>query len=376
MVMDLQWRVAVIQRWEGVQMPEVQDPFHGLEDWARTVERQATRAHARSRVGRALGRPFRWFARPRLGRRLGFRAGVLVVALLVTGGVCWANRGTLGFGALGFGALGFGAPGGADPRSPSYPRQSHPAGVYATSTASARPTDPFGGTPAATYPVGEAGITMPPAVAIGQFSVDQVAVSLDQVRRALIAGRLDRRMLVDRDPSGFLALLAPASADNVRGWFAKGEFETLGSQLAPGARLLPQLPRVSGRTTMRAAAQSDGLRYLEIVTNYVWVYPVDGPDLGVGSRLVIVHDEVHWGFYRPIDVTKRDVELQVIDTQAYEYNVNCAQGAKGLLALPGGEGDLAPYRSPEDPDQYYDPNRSLDIPNDCQSLAPRPSRTP
>lgn len=59
---------------------------------------------------------------------------------------------------------------------------------------------PFAGTPAEGFAEGAAGIVLPPAEPVGDFTADAVAEALTQVRQALVAARLAPGMLVDHDP--------------------------------------------------------------------------------------------------------------------------------------------------------------------------------
>lgn len=329
-------------------MPEVPDPFSGMEDWAQEVEKRVTREHSRGRMVRALAAPFR-------GARHGTRwltqpypiIALTVVALIAIAGL--ASTVDID----------------EDGSSQAYPTQSHPVGVYATTSGSAAPTDPFDGTPAATYPEAEAGITMPAATAAGPFDAALIADHLATVRQALIAGRLDQRMLVDHDPSVFLAMLAPGSSEVVAAWFSANDFSGIATQLAPGATLLPELPRVSGRMTLSATTDSGDRPCLEIVTNYVWVYPLEGQQNGAGSRLVVIHDEVRWAFYAQGTVRDQDLGPWIQATTSYAYNVNCAQIDQSLIALPGDSAAPVTEPSADDPDQYFNPDRSLDIVDTC-----------
>ncbi len=326
------------------------DPFHGLEEWARSTERRARRGHAWRRL-RALPRRV---LRRRVGR-ISRRTVAVVVLLAVLAGAALLNRDRL----LNNGAT-----------AHAYPTQSHPSGVYATSTATGPAKGPFEDTPAATYPEGEAALTLPAPGDVDGFSSEQVAASLEQVRRALVAGRLDRRMLVDHDPAAFLALLGPNAAASWRSRFNEGTAISVASQLAPQARLLADPPRVSGRTTYLAAKSETGQRYLEVVTNYVWVYPLEGPDYRPHGRLLLVHDEVHWRFYHPDDVRPADRGMWIGQGQSYLLNADCEQLAKGLLALDSGSTQptlTRPTATPSvsRPEEYYDPNHSLDTGHSC-----------
>ena len=81
--------------------------------------------------------------------------------------------------------------------SPStFPTATAPPGVSATSTASAVPTGPFEGTPAAQYPEAETGVTLPAGTAVPGFTAEQVNARLQQVKQALVASRLDPAMLI------------------------------------------------------------------------------------------------------------------------------------------------------------------------------------
>src|SRR3954464_15748578 len=78
---------------------------------------------------------------------------------------------------------------------PAYPKAVVPSGITVSTTPSATPADPFAGTPAAAFPTGAAGITLPKPSAAPGFRSGQVDADLQQVRKALIAGRLDDMML-------------------------------------------------------------------------------------------------------------------------------------------------------------------------------------
>jgi len=245
----------------------------------------------------------------------------------------------------------------------TFPSASHPSGEFATSTATASPTGPFEGTPAATFPVGEAGITLPVARAVSGFSKSQVAAALAKVKKGLVAARLDQRMLVGRDSSALLSLLAPDARSGVKTDFDKDNFFSFATQIAPGAKLADRPPRVRGRVTFRAA-KVDGVRLLEVITNFVWVYPFAGVATGPGDRLVVVHDEVHWSFPVGSDVESTSRGMWLGEAKGYASGMDCDQINKSLLALgkpsavPGGA-------SGGDDATMFDPDRSLEIKDTC-----------
>jgi hypothetical protein len=247
----------------------------------------------------------------------------------------------------------------------AYATISPPDGNSATSTAHANPNAPFEGTPAANYPEGADGIAMPTATAVSGFTASQVKAALNQVHSALIAARLDSKMLVDRDPSAFLALISGGERDDLKNDFKSDKFSTYATQIAPGHKLSRFAPRVQGRTTFRAATNSNGVREIEIITNYVWVYAFDEPAAEQGDNLVVIHDNVTWDVPSTKDVAKSDQGLWVDESESYGSNVDCDQFDKGLIAPGQPQMDFTGGSDSDDPDSMFDPNRSLDISNTC-----------
>ncbi|WP_203917344.1 hypothetical protein [Rugosimonospora africana] len=248
----------------------------------------------------------------------------------------------------------------------AYATISPPHGDSATSTAHANPNAPFEGTPAANYPEGADGITMPAAAAVSGFSTAQVKAALNQVHNALVAARLDSKMVVNRDPSAFLALVSGGERDDLRKDFSSDQFSTYATQVAPGHKLSKFSPRVQGRTTFRAATNSNDVREIEIITNYVWVYAFDEPASEPGDNLVVIHDTVTWDVPSTSDVEKSDQGLWVDESESYGSNVDCDEFDKGLIAPGQPQMDLGGGgSSTEDPDSMFDPDRSLDISNTC-----------
>jgi hypothetical protein len=247
----------------------------------------------------------------------------------------------------------------------AYPTISPPSGAFATSTAHADPNAPFDGTPAATYPEGASGLTMPAATAVTKFTKQQVADALTQVHNALVAARLDSKMLVNRDPGPFLALLSTGERDDRRDDFNSDQFSAYATQVAPGHTLSAVQPRVKGRTTFKASVNSNGVHELQIITNYVWVYAFTKPIGDPGDNLVVIHDDVTWSVPSTSEVAKSDRGLWMDDSESYGSNVDCTLFDKGLIAPGTPEMDFSGGGSTEDPDSMFDPDRSLDISNTC-----------
>ena len=309
------------------------DPFAGLEDWARNAERRVRRQSLRQ--GRLRGL-----------RRAVFIVGGAAIAVLVLAVAVPTVRSWL-------------PSGGSAPAA--YATQSVPTGISATSSQSAAPTDPFAGTPAAGYPKGTAGITLPKAKAVAGFSAAQVSSALQQVRKALVAGRLDKSMLVDHRPTGLLNLLSPNSRDEIEKWFGNAKFESVATWIDPAVRLDPhQEPRVSGRVTYSSVVVG-GLRTLRVTTNFVWVYAFLSGD----RPLAVEHDEIHWEFPSTTNLRVGDRGMWVGQATSYSAWMDCAADEKGLLA-PTRHTEVAPAPSDsEDPGNYLRADHALDIGDGC-----------
>ncbi|GAA5181796.1 hypothetical protein GCM10023322_17290 [Rugosimonospora acidiphila] len=245
----------------------------------------------------------------------------------------------------------------------AFPTTGPTTGARVTNTPRVNPDAPFDGTPAASYPDGAAGLVMPEATAVTGFSRQQVADALAQVRQALIAARLDDRMLTQHDADGFISLFASAERDDLRGQFDDHKFTTYASQIGSGHRLLPTPPRVKGQTTFKATTNSNEVDEIQITTNYVWVYAFDAPASQPGDNLVIVHDNVTWEVPSSAEVSSADRGLWLDQSESYVSNVDCNQFDQGLIAPGVPQPDTG--GGSEDPNSMFDPNRSLDIANTC-----------
>jgi hypothetical protein len=243
----------------------------------------------------------------------------------------------------------------------TYQTQAQPSGPAARSTASADPAGPFAYTPAATWAEGAAGIAIPEASDVDGFAAADVAAALGQVKAALIATRLDHRMLIDHDPSAFLDLVAPATRDTLDGLVRGTTLGTLQlvTRIDPRAHLGRNPPRVSGRTSLSGVTDDQHRAVLDIVTNYVWAYAFDTDDV------VVVHDEVTWRFYRTGDVRADAHGLWAVQTGGYVMGVDCAAADRGLLAPPTRTIQASPGATPENPGNLFDPDHVLDITSTC-----------
>lgn len=305
---------------------ETPDPFAQLAEWAEQTERRVRRTSG----WRGLARKLPWIL-----------TGVLVAGLL----------------ALAVPRM-FSAPHAGS--TTGYPTASVPSGIGATSTRSAAPTDPFAGTPAATYPKGAAGITLPRVAAVTGFTAAQVGADLKQVRAAMIAGRLDDTMLTGHDPARLIAMLAPDQRAEATKWFQETSFTRVATWIDPAVRLDPgEQPRVSGRVTYSSVV-SGGLRTLRVTTNFIWVYAFTGAN----RPLAAVHDEVEWEFPATAKLRAGDRGMWVGNTKNYSAWVDCVAAERGLLAPTRPEAAPHPSGS-EDPNALLEADHSLEITDEC-----------
>jgi hypothetical protein len=102
---------------------------------------------------------------------------------------------------------------------------------------SSHPDDPFWGTPAASFPSGDSGVTLPrPLDAAGTFTVDDVMTGLGLVTGVLTTGHLDPQVIVQHHDDRLVRLFPPDERDAIRTLIARN---TTGGGLyvhiAPGA---------------------------------------------------------------------------------------------------------------------------------------------
>ncbi|GAA2882966.1 hypothetical protein Acy02nite_05320 [Actinoplanes cyaneus] len=302
------------------------DPLASLEDWARKTERKVRRQ-------RRLGG---FAAKLRYVVMAGVAVALIVAAIPLIRSV-WPEGKT------------------AAAPAPTID------GVTATTSASAKPTGPFDGTAAASYPIGTQGITLPKATAVTGFTAVEVGAALKRVRDALVAGRLDQDMTVDHRPDDFLALLAPSSRTEVSKWFASGDFGSVATWIDPKVKLDPaNQPRVSGRITYKSVVD-DGIHTLRVTTNFVWVYAFQGEFLD--RPLAVKHDEIVWNFPATKNLRTDDRGMWVGAANSYGAWLDCDGARRGLLApTPKGGGTVT---QTEDQDSLAKPDHALDIGDNC-----------
>ncbi|GIE86298.1 hypothetical protein [Actinoplanes regularis] len=302
------------------------DPIVNLQDWARRTERKVKRQ-----------------------RRFGGVVSKLryVVAAVTLGALIWASVPLVRE---------------VWPRESAAPAPT-PSGITATTATRAETTSPFEGTAAATYPVGEKGITLPPARAVTGFSAAQVKADLELVRKAMVAGRLDPDMTVGHRPDDFLLMLAPSARAQIAKWFEGDTFVSLATWIDPAVRLDPKNePRVSGRVTYRSVVE-DGIRTLRITTNFVWVYAFEGEFLS--GPLAVRHDQIDWDFPQTRNLRDADRGMWVHNATSYGAWLDCAAADKGLLAPTPKDATGTGLAGTEDQESLAKPDHPLEIGDNC-----------
>ncbi|QSB13479.1 hypothetical protein JQS43_18005 [Natronosporangium hydrolyticum] len=223
--------------------------------------------------------------------------------------------------------------------------------------------DPFANSPAANFAVGDAGIELPAPRSVGDFSEEAVEQTLDLVQEALIAARIDPRMVEQRDPGGLIQLMSEDNRDLLEDDFAGGNFGYFATQIADGAVLAEPDPRVEGEVTFDATTDDDGIRVIEVVTAFVWAYafeiPNDDPEL---DGIVVIRDEVVWQVPHDDDVRDSSAGLWLWSGEAYAWGIDCDAFDQSLIGPQteqhfgvGGPGD----------DEIYDPEGSLEFADTC-----------
>jgi hypothetical protein len=224
------------------------------------------------------------------------------------------------------------------------------------------PKTPFEGTPVEAFPQGEAGIIVPAATDVPGFAKDDVAKALADVKKAMVAGRLDTKMLTGHDITVFMKLFAPSMQEDLQTYFDKKEFMPFATQIAPNFKLTSDPVRVKGEMEFRGTTV-DGLRVIEVTTNYVWVYAFTGALDEPGDHLVSIHDKITWLFPHPEDVIDEAIGMNMGEWEAFASNMDCDLFDQSLIGL--GKPRYVVGGGQENPNDAFDPNGSLNVTNTC-----------
>jgi hypothetical protein len=185
---------------------------------------------------------------------------------------------------------------------------------------------PFVSTPAAGWADGEAGLVVT-QTAVDGFSTDKVSKALNQARAAIVAARLDRRVIQDGNVEVLAALFAPDAQREVR-----DDNGQLRLRIKPGFKLLDVPPKVTGTLTATAGEKKGEL---VVHANFVIAYAFDRdhPDL-LRDPMEIVAVTRYETQYRYFDehFVKASQGLWQGDTKGLWYSVGCKASKEHLLA--------------------------------------------
>ncbi|SDD13477.1 hypothetical protein [Actinokineospora iranica] len=278
--------------------PELRDP-----EWNR-VARRAVRGvrWRRLRNPRRPGPPAFWWRH---------RVKIISVGVLLA---------ILGLGVVAVGSVERGA---VPPRASGAPT------TTATVPSEIRRVDlaqPFVGTPAAGWSDGESGVVAPTPVAVNGFTAAQVAAATEQIRRVLVAARLDPEVLRGGNLESFVALFAPKARDQI------ATDSSNRTNLAPEHRLLDVAPKVDGRMTVEPGAEGE----LVVRTSYVFAYafaPHDPTVIHDPLDIVsVVRVDADYIYRAHAKFAESSVGLWPGKLESFYYAMSCAALEKGLLA--------------------------------------------
>ncbi len=210
---------------------------------------------------------------------------------------------------------------------------SSPAASGTGSPGTATTADIFAGTPAAAFGQGADGIVLPtnPSPVSG-FTTDQINADLTQVKKGLVAGRLDARMLNQHDGTALTDLLAPDARGSITGDFTNKQEFPFATELGAGTILTHDTIRVSGTFTLTGQVRNS-INELDVVTNFVWVYPVASGRTGAGANLIVVHDKVTWTFALDQQVQASSRGMFLSEAHGYANNIDCEKLKLGQVGI-------------------------------------------
>jgi hypothetical protein len=231
----------------------------------------------------------------------------------------------------------------------------------ATASPSPEVPSPFAGTPAEDFPEGADGVVLPPAEPVGDFTAEQVADALEQVRAALIAARLDSSMLVEHDPDGFLAVLARDLRPVLDQAFQSEESGAFATQVAEDAPLVPAPPRVMGTMSFEATTAERDLPVIKVTTRFAWVYAFGPTDSQVDGDLAVIRDELVWQLALGDPWTETSQGLWLVEQASRAWGADCDAYEDGVL-----HPDDEPIASlVEGADVIFDAQQPLDVAAGC-----------
>ncbi len=232
------------------------------------------------------------------------------------------------------------------------------------------PADPFRGTPAADWPDGEAGLVVPTAEAVGTFTAEQVADAYGKARAAVVAARLDRRVLEGRDLEPLLGLFAADDQEGLRPLFTGGrddEAALVATRIAPGSALLPVEPKVTGGMTIEARNPGE----LVVHTDFVFAYAFAADDVEKlhGPMDVVAVTRIQYDYIMRSGPAFRSESrgMWAGPSTGHSYSIGCTASREGFLAPSFVEPRAKRASSQEDggPEDYFDASKPMPTMNTC-----------
>lgn len=223
-------------------------------------------------------------------------------------------------------------------------------------------SQPFVGTPAASWRNGIAGIRSREPKAAGEFSAVEVGRAIKAVRKTIAAAYLNRQVIAQHDIRPFLRTLAPDIRAQLKGK-PKSNYVVLAHQDYP---LLPADPKSKGTLSVRAGQRGELIVRARFAVAYA--FDVDSLDR-VRDALDIVA------------VIKSDLTFRVYAGPRWDdatHGVHLGGGKSETFAMScehAHKGYLAPHyadRATSDglPEQkwqdYFDPEKPLSLTSGCQ----------
>jgi len=178
------------------------------------------------------------------------------------------------------------------------------ASVAPTIADAASPALPFAGTPAQTWADDAAGIVVPAAKPVGNFTAAQVEAAYQTSRKLLIAGNLNKATLLGGPPTAFAGLLTSQQRADFLGRLNTKGVDKAGRPLstrvevtsfAPGSAELIGVIKVQGSMSAKSVVFA-GSTALAINVNYLFAYAVEQPGNPTDWTRVVAHQHGSFDF--------------------------------------------------------------------------------
>jgi hypothetical protein len=202
--------------------------------------------------------------------------------------------------------------------------------------------EPFAGTSAAAWADGAAGVVVPEARQVGTFPADQVEAAYQRVREAVVAARLDRRVVQQHDLEPFFGLFAPDLRDSLRVLFDgrnDGEAALVVTRVAEGSRLAEAEPKVRGE--MAAEVGPDGELVVRTDFTFAYAFTPDRPEAVRGPMDVVALSR----FQVRYAIRTGDpgvTGLWADESAGSLHSIACSAAKRGYLAPASAEPSLPP----------------------------------